>query len=155
MSSPFYNDNITYELNKTYTFELSNIAFDIVPPDKLNELFKDGRHASHILELWVVEKFKNIHPKNEKNHDFIDDCANYLEAKCFTRNGCKFMPSRMIGVSRKLDLVEAHEVVKSNIYVLMNICDMPTIRIRFVKGKDLLKKYPKCVIAKSKSEEVY
>ena len=144
-----------YELNKTYTFELFNIAFDIVPPDKLIELFKDGRHASHILELWVVEKFENIFPKNEKNHDFIDDHGKFLEAKTFTKNGCKFMPSRMIGVSRKLDLVEAHKVVKSNIYVLTDIIDMPTIRIRFVEGKDLLKNYSKCVIAKSKREVVF
>ena len=38
------------------------------------------------------------------------------------------------------------KVIKSNIYVITDINDMPTIKIKFVKGDDLLKKYPKAVI---------
>ena len=39
---------------------MKNISFDNVPSNSLIELFKDGRHASHILELWIVNNFENI-----------------------------------------------------------------------------------------------
>jgi hypothetical protein len=137
---------MNYELNKLYTFKMKNISFDNVPIDLLINLFKDGRHASHILELWVETNFANITRKNEKDHDFIDDNSNYIEAKNFTKNGAKIMPSRMIGVGRKYIKEEADKVINSNIYIVTDINDMPTIRMKFVKGTDLLKKYPKAVI---------
>ena len=122
-----------YELNKTFEFNLTNISFDNIPSDKLVKLFTDGRHASHILELWV-----------ETN--FIDNNNNFMEAKNFTKNGAKFMPSRMLGVGRKYIKEEADKVIKSNIYVITDINDMPKIKMRFVKGIDLLEKYPNAII---------
>ena len=135
-----------YELNKTYSFMLDNISFDNVPNNLLIELFKDGRHASHILELWIVNNFDNISKYNTKDHDFIDDENNFMEAKNFTKNGAKFMPSRMLGVGRKYIEEEAHKVINSNIYVITDINDMPDIHIKFIKGSELLKKYPKAII---------
>ena len=135
---------MNYELNKLYTFKMKNISFDNVSIDLLINLFKDGRHASHILELWIETNFANITRKNEKDHDFIDDNSNYIEAM---KNKIRLiMPSRMIGVGRKYIKEEADKVINSNIYVVTDINDMPTIRMKFVKGTDLLKKYPKAVI---------
>ena len=144
-----------YELNKTYEFEMKNISFDNVPLNSLIELFKDGRHASHILELWIVNNFDNISKYNTKDHDFIDDENNFMEAKNFTKNGAKFMPSRMLGVGRKYIEEEAHKVINSNIYVITDINDMPDIHIRFVKGSELLKEYPKAIIPFKKREEFF
>lgn len=135
-----------YELNKIFKFTLKNISFDNIPTHKLIKLFKDGRHASHVLELWIETNFEDIKKIDVKNHDFIDSKDNYMEAKNFTKNGAKFMPSRMLGVGRKYIKEEADKVIKSNIYVITDINDMPTIKIKFVKGDDLLKKYPKAVI---------
>ena len=144
-----------YELNKTYSFMLDNISFDNVPNNLLIELFKDGRHASHILELWIVNNFDNISKYNTKDHDFIYDKNNFMEAKNFTKNGAKFMPSRMLGVGRKYIEEEAHKVINSNIYVITDINDMPDIHIRFVKGSELLKEYPKAIIPFKKREEFF
>ena len=144
-----------YELDKTYEFEMKNISFDNVPSNSLIELFKDGRHASHILELWIVNNFDNISKYNTKDHDFIDDENNFMEAKNFTKNGAKFMPSRMLGVGRKYIEEEAHKVINSNIYVITDINDMPDIHIRFVKGSELLKEYPKAIIPFKKREEFF
>ena len=144
-----------YELNKTYSFMLDNISFDNVPNNLLIELFKVGRHASHILELWIVNNFDNISKYNTKDHDFIDDENNFMEAKNFTKNGAKFMPSRMLGVGRKYIEEEAHKVINSNIYVITDINDMPDIHIKFIKGSELLKKYPKAIIPFKKREEFF
>ena len=144
-----------YELNKIFKDTLENIAFANIPTDKLIKLFKDGRHASHILELWIEENFEGIKKIDVKNHDFIDGKGNYMEAKNFTKNGAKFMPSRMLGVGRKYIKEEADKVIKSNIYVITDINDMPTVRIKFVKGNDLLKKYPKAVIPFKKRDEFF
>ena len=146
---------MNYKLNKVYTVRLKNISFDNVPKKVLTNLFKDGRHASHILELWIETTFANITKKNEKDHDFIDNNNNYIEAKNFTKNGAKFMPSRMIGVGRKYCKEETDKVVNSNIYVITDINDMPTIRMKFIKGTDLLKKYPKAVIPFKQREEFF
>ena len=59
-----------------------------------------------------------------------------MEAKNFTKNGAKFMPSRMLGVGRKYIEEEAHN-------------------IRFVKGSELLKEYPKAIIPFKKREEFF
>ena len=125
--------------------EIEN-AFDNIPSDKLVKLFTDGRHASHILELWVETNFVDIKKYNVKDHDFIDNNNNFMEAKNFTKNGAKFMPSRMLGVGRKYIKEEADKVIKSNIYVITDINDMPKIKMRFVKGIDLLEKYPNAII---------
>ena len=135
-----------YELNKTFEFNLTNISFDNIPSDKLIKLFTDGRHASHILELWVETNFIDKKKHNVKDHDFIDNNNNFMEAKNFTKNGAKFMPSRMLGVGRKYIKEEADKVIKSNIYVITDINDMPKIKMRFVKGIDLLEKYPNAII---------
>ena len=78
-----------------------------------------------------------------------------MEAKNFTKNGAKFMPSRMLGVGRKYIEEEAHKVINSNIYVITDINDMPDIHIRFVKGSELLKEYPKAIIPFKKREEFF
>ena len=135
-----------YKLNKTFEFNLTNISFDNIPSDKLIKLFTDGRHASHILELWIETNFVGVKKHNVKDHDFIDDSNNFMEAKNFTKNGAKFMPSRMLGVGRKYIEEEAHKVIKSNIYVITDINDMPKIKMKFIKGIDLLKKYPNAII---------
>ena len=82
--------------------------------------------------------FVDIKKHNVKDHDFIDNNNNFMEAKNFTKNGAKFMPSRMLGVGRKYIKEEADKVIKSNIYVITDINDMPKIKMRFVKGIDLL-----------------
>ena len=146
---------MNYKLNKLYTFKINNISFGNVPKKALKKLFTDGRHASHIIELWIETNFADITKKNEKDHDFIDNNNNYIEAKNFTKNGAKFMPSRMIGVGRKYCKEETDKVVKSNIYVITDINDMPTIRMKFVKGTNLLKEYPKSVIPFKKREEFF
>ena len=144
-----------YELNKTYEFEMKNISFDNVPSISLIELFKDGRHASHILELWIVNNFENISKHNTKDHDFIDDDGNLMEGKNFTKNGAKFMPSRMLGVGRKYIKEEAHEVADSNIYVITDITSMPKIRMKFILGSKLNKMYPNSKIPFRKREEFF
>tara|TARA_B100000287_G_scaffold390175_1_gene400809 strand:- start:127 stop:576 length:450 start_codon:yes stop_codon:yes gene_type:complete len=135
-----------YELNKIFKVTLKNISFDNIPTHKLIKLFKDGRHASHILELWIETNFEGIKKIDVKNHDFVNGKDDYMEAKNFTKHGAKFMPSRMLGVGRKYIKEEADKVIKSNIYIITDINDMPTIRVKFVKGANLLKKYPKAII---------
>lgn len=50
-----------YELGKTYTHILRNIAFDNLSVDKVHSIFKDGRVFSHIIEPWLANEFNITH----------------------------------------------------------------------------------------------
>jgi len=144
-----------YELNKIFEKSFKTISFDNIPEEELTDLFKDGRHASHVIELWISHNFEGIKKHNVKNHDFIDGNNNFIEAKNFTKNGARFYPSRMIGQNRKYNKEEADKVIKSQIYVIIDINDMPFVRMKFIKGTDLLKKFPKSVIPFKKRDEFF
>ena len=146
-----------FELNTVYTREMKDISFDLVPTETLIKLFTDGRHASHVLEKWCTSFFDCLIPDNSKNHDFIDTrTQRTVEAKTFTpKGGCKFMPSRMLGQGRVFIEEEAHAVVKSNIYCIADIIDMPVVRFIFIEGTELLKQYPSCKVTPSKRNDLF
>ena len=56
------------------------------------------------------------------------------------------MPSNMIGEGRKFNKELFEEKAKNLIYIIVSNIDFPEIKIKFVRGVDLIIDYPKGVI---------
>jgi hypothetical protein len=133
------------QLNKTITQTIANFAFGDLPRDVLIELFKDGRVSSYFLERLIARQDSLNHVGGCKDHDMVDqtDPAIQYDEKTFTKNGCKFMPSNMIGVGRQFDQSAFLEKSKKLIYIVASVVNFPEVKIRYVKGDELAQRYPK------------
>tara|TARA_B100000524_G_scaffold126738_1_gene62491 strand:- start:81 stop:605 length:525 start_codon:yes stop_codon:yes gene_type:complete len=131
-------------LNITDTHIIEEFKFGNVPHSIMEEILKDGRAFSHFIELWLSINYQLIHVKGCKDHDFIDvnDTNIKYDQKTFTKLGCKFMPSNMIGEGRKFNKEIFEEKAKKLIYIIVSNINFPEIKIKFVTGNDLLIDYP-------------
>ena len=124
------------ELNKLYTFTCE-CSFGSLPQNKVNQLFRDGRKASGFLELQLEEWFSDLTFVDGKGYDHIDSNNIKYDAKCFTKRGCKFCPSVMLGAGRKVDEEKLWAHAMEMIYIFCCIIDFPTVLVIFKKGSDL------------------
>lgn len=131
-------------LNKTDTHKISNISFGDLPNTILNEILKDGRAFSHFIEPWLETKYPLVWIRGCKQYDFKDknDAEILYDEKTFTKGGLKFMPSYMIGSQRTFDKKVFEEKTKRLIFCIVSNINFPEIKVKFVKGEELLKSYP-------------
>jgi len=151
---------MSFKINydKVYKFDLSNCLFGTLSKEKLYEIGKDGRFASHLLEPQLEEWFPELkHVKGCKGYDHIHrQDARLFDAKNFTHaSGCKFMPSNMIGTGRKFDEEAFLKKTKDMSYIICDIVDFPSVSVVFKHGKELAKSYPKGNISLAKRSEVF
>ena len=133
------------ELNKTYNHSIENYGFGNLPPEICGELFKDGRTFSHFMEKFIAHNYPLIHVPGCKPYDFTDIKHTEIlyDEKTFTRNGANFCPSNMLGQGRTFDQERFLEHSKKLIFCIVSNVDFPNIKIKFVKGEDLIKDYPR------------
>ena len=134
----------TIVLNKTVSRTIKNVSFDTLPPETLRELFGDGRIFAHFIERILAQDYGLTHVTGCKGHDIVDPTNPDIkyEQKTFTGNGCKFMPSNMIGQGRHFDKDVFIEKSKNLLYVIVSNVHFPELKIRFMKGTDLAALYP-------------
>ncbi len=132
-------------LNKTFTHIIEHFSFGDLPRETCIELFKDGRVFSHFIEVWLEKHYPLTHVKGCKAYDFKDnnDETILYDEKTFTRNGCQFCPSSMLGAGRKFNQEEFIEKTSKLIFCFVSNVNFPEIKIKFIRGIDLLKIYPK------------
>lgn len=143
------NNNNTIKYNTTFTHRLDNISFDNVPQSGIIDILKDGRPFSHFIEPWLAIHYPLTHIKGCKKYDHTDinDENVKYDQKTFTKaGGCKIMPSNMIGEGRKFNKEIFEEKAKNLIYIIVSNVDFPEIKIKFVKGIDLIVDYPSGII---------
>ena len=133
------------ELNKTFTHKIENFSFGNLSKEYITEIFKDGRPFSYFIEKWLEQNYPLKHITGCKSYDFVDINNNDIlyDEKTFTNKGCNFCPSNMLGQGRKFD--EGVFIEKSNklIFCIVSNINFPEIKIKFMKGSDLIKSYPK------------
>lgn len=137
--------------NTTFVHIIENCNFGNLPESIIKDIFTDGRAFSHFIEPWLALNYPLIHIKGCKKYDHtsIDDENIKYDQKTFTARGCKFMPSNMIGEGRKFDKDIFEEKAKKLIYIIVSNVNFPEIKIKFVKGIDLIVDYPKgCISSK-------
>ena len=130
----------------TITKTLKDVSFDSLPLSVLKELFEDGRIFSHFMERIIARDYDLTHVSGCKGHDLVDSSDSEIkyEQKSFTKSsGCDFTPSNMKGAGRRFNEAVFHEKAKKLIYVVCSNVHFPEIKIRFIKGVDVIALYPK------------
>jgi len=132
------------KLNETTVHVIEDFSFGNLPKSAIIEIYKDGRAFSHFIEPWLAENYALNHVKGCKKYDHTDlNNANVkYDQKTFTARGCKFMPSNMIGEGRSFNKEVFEEKAKELIYIIVSNVNFPEIKIKFVKGIDLIVDYP-------------
>tara|TARA_R110000824_G_scaffold209928_2_gene395796 strand:+ start:679 stop:1125 length:447 start_codon:yes stop_codon:yes gene_type:complete len=147
---------VKIEKNKTYNFKIKNVSFGDIPSRVITELFKDGRVASPFFEEQLQHWFPELtRILGNKDHDHVDEDGNKYDAKSFTKNGLKFMPSNQLGEGRKFDAQVAHAKAAKLCYICCDIVEFPRVRVKFIDGRDLIKEHPKCAISKGNREVLF
>jgi len=153
----YQNESCSIQLNVTFTHALTNISFDNLPQDVINDIMKDGRPFSHFIEKWISLNYPLRHIGGCKPYDFIDE--NFTETKydekTFTKNGCKFCPSNMLGQGRVFDRAMFEEKTKKLIFCIVSNVTFPIIKIKFVRGIELLQKYPNGIIPFREHDDLF
>ena len=129
-----------------YTFNVENISFGDLNSSELSSMFTDGRLASHFLERQLTKWFPKLTFVDKRGHDHLDEDGNKYDQKCFTKGGLGFAPSHMGGKGRVFVQEEAHDHAKEITYICCDIVDFPLVKVRFAKGSELIKEFPKCKI---------
>ena len=132
------------ELNKTFNHTIENYNFGNLSEEICKEIFKDGRVFSHFIEPWISNNYPLTHIKGCKPYDFVDnnDATILYDEKTFTKRECDFRPSNMKGQGRKFNKEEFIEKTNKLIFCIVSNVNFPEIKIKFVRGEDLLLKYP-------------
>ena len=135
-------ENIKY--NTTFSHKIENFGFGNLEQSAIINIYKDGRPFSHFIEPWLAINYPLIHVTGCKKYDHTDINNENIkyDQKTFTARGCKFMPSNMIGEGRKFDKNIFEEKAKKLIYIIISNVEFPEIKIKFVKGIDLIVDYP-------------
>lgn len=91
--------------------------------------FRDGRHASRIIELNLAKELSLTLPDNIcEKFDLLDANGGKWEVRCLTDRGASFAPSNMTGAGRKFDmagLIEKLRAVKG--FILADIEGFPEV----------------------------
>jgi hypothetical protein len=148
MTEQVIEQKTTIEYDTTFTHTLEEFSFGNIPKSIIIETFKDGRAFSHFIEPWLAVNYPLTHIKGCKKHDHVDinDENIKYDQKTFTKLGCKFMPSNMIGEGRVFNKDVFEEKAKKLIYIIVSNINFPEIKIKFVKGINLIVDYPTGVI---------
>ena len=134
------------DTSMVYTFNVENISFGDLNSSELSSMFTDGRLASHFLERQLTKWFPKLTFVDKRGHDHLDEDGNKYDQKCFTKGGLGFAPSHMGGKGRVFVQEEAHDHAKEITYICCDIVDFPLVKVRFAKGSELIKEFPKCKI---------
>lgn len=133
------------KLNTTFNHTIENYSFGNLSGETCIETLKDGRPFSHFIEPWLAEKYPLTHIKGCKKHDFTDKIHPEIlyDEKTFTKkSACDFRPSNMKGAKREHNQEIFVEKTKNLIICVVSNIDFPNIKIRFVRGENLLIDYP-------------
>ena len=108
----------------------------------LEQLFRDGRHISPILEYWLNENTNLIYISGNKQYDFIHENNSRYQLKTFTKNGMSFRPSNQIGSGRFSNQKDFENYCNTQTFVIASVVKFPVVKFKLVSGKYLLKTFP-------------
>lgn len=135
--------------NTTFTHSIQDCSFGNLPREICIDILKDGRAFSHFIEPWLENNYPSLkHIKGCKDHDLVDNTDENIkyDQKTFTKKGCSFMPSNMKGQGRKFDKQVFEEKSKKLLFIIVSNVNFPEIKIKFVRGIDLVVVYPSGII---------
>ena len=147
-----------FDLDTPYPLLITNYSFGRIPQEALDELFKDGRVVSRFVEAEVAERFSGLRlaeSSNANGYDLVGRGGKKLEVKTFTKGGCKFVPSYMVGSGRKLDAEKAKKETVAKYLCLADVTDFPFITIVFKRFDNIWRDYPNGSIPPSQRAKLF
>ena len=131
-------------LNTTVVHNITNFGFGDLTRSVCIELLKDGRMFSHFIEKWLEMHYPIDHVPGCRDHDFTDrnNIKILYDEKTFTKNGCRFCSSSMIGAGRAFDKAKHEEHCSKLIFCFVSNINFPEIKVKFVPGIELIQQYP-------------
>ena len=138
------------ELDKIYDLEIpaANLVYGDVKGEEMIEMYKDGRASAPPTQLQITKWFPELSYVNAAGYDHVDTAGTRYEAKGFTKWGCNFKPSKMIGSGRTFKGDEAREQARKLLYIIYDITEFPHIRLVCRTGKWLVEEYHNMLIGK-------
>ena len=132
------------KLNHTFQHEITNYSFGNLPKEICSDILKDGRPFSHFIERWLDQNYPLTYIPGCKKYDFIDQHHPEIryDEKTFTKNGCNFCPSNMKGQGRVFEQETFNKKTRQLIFCIVSNREFPHIKVKFLKGEDLLTEYP-------------
>jgi hypothetical protein len=132
------------EYNKSYVFDFTGkISFGDLSKELLNTMFRDGRVASKFLENHIPIWFPDLEYVDAHGYDHVHkESGRKFDNKNFTARGTNYAPSVMVGAGRKIDKAVLHEHANEIDYILTDISNFPTVNLTFIRGTELVEKYP-------------
>lgn len=120
-------------VGKVYNFEVSDVSFDLLDQETLTEIFRDGRASSKLIEHSLTKWFPELKLATTNNRGFDHHWGTRkVEVKSFTKSGCTFLPSHMIGKGRIADPEKAFAELQADTLCIVDITDFPKVAVRFV-----------------------
>ena len=142
------------KLNETVTHKVTEYKFGDLTSEELKETFQDGRIASWFMEQQLPYWYPELtRVTGQKDHDHIDTKGRLYDQKTFTARGVTCQPSNQQGKGRSFDEEVAYEKANKLIYIITDINDFPKVHVKFVEGKELIKKYPELKVKFNQREE--
>lgn len=162
------------EYNTIYDVDIG-ITCVHLDPLQLNNICRDGRLASVFLQKILPHLFSNIESMSKDNagYDFKSKTTNEVfEMKNFTlRESAKiskktgevvpsstamnYSASKYQGMGRRYNETEHFTHARKTTYILCDIVDVPVIRIRFIKGSELVKLYPNPKVCYGERQNIF
>lgn len=139
----------TIKFDHIYEFDFSNqVQFGDLPEDLMYKILRDGRVASKFLENYLPIWFPELKFVDKRGHDHVDAATETIQydLKGFTKSGCKFMPSRMLGGGRKIVKEELKKHADHMNYIISDITQFPKVRVIFKHGSWLVDRWTDGII---------
>lgn len=139
-----------FEFNETYKFEINNLAFDDMPRDTLNEIFRDAGVTGKFMESFVAHSFPDLCKHENPNNPGFDLWKIHspswlpLEVKCLGKTGhACLLPSHMLGKGRKYDrgLYRWHlnQLRDCNGgFIIVDISEFPVLRMVGISAEQVI-----------------
>lgn len=129
------------ELNKTFFHTIENEILTKYNDNHTNEFV-----FINFIQKWLEDKYSIVMVNSSHSFHFIDKyqpSIRYHE-RIFQKNiGCVFCPSKTLGTLHRFDKLVNTDKANKLIYCLISNMEYPKIKVKFVRGIDLLKMYPK------------
>lgn len=146
-------------MNEIRSFEVDYKFGNISGEDMIN-IFKDGRTINKLITKQIEHWYPSITLVDAIGNFLMERSTNSLivyNCRMFTKHGLNFSSSHMIGSGRKFDRKKYTDYInKYNItYILCDVVDFPTIRVRFIDATELFDKYKSAKIDSKDREEIF
>ena len=129
-------------LNKIYNYNIENFI------DKHN-LFQDSSvKFSQLVDKFLIENFSLMKLNNFNKYFFVKKNSPEIiyQKKIFATEDCRFCLSSIIGKEKTNNIQEFQKKTKELIFIIILNNNLSNIKLLFIRGIDLLKKYPTGII---------